>query len=134
MHRRSNTRLPLTRRLIIIAGSILLVYPFLRFISHRVPRKPVTIKVSEPLKQDHFLAHEDFFIFSEADHVWAVSRTCTHLGCRLQYKEQEDILECPCHQSRFSTSGRVINGPSQTELKRYPVEKITDPPAFIVTT
>ena len=94
----------------------------------------MTVKVSEPLKQDHFLALEDFFIFAEEERVWAVSRKCTHLGCRLHYKEKEDILECPCHQSRFTTDGAVINGPSQKQLQRYLVERTADPPAFIVTT
>lgn len=122
-----------TRRLLFIFGSFLLIYPLIRFISHRVPRKPVIIKVTEPLKQNKFLVKDDFCIFSESEHIWAVSRKCTHLGCRLNYKEEEDILECPCHQSRFATTGTVINGPSKTELKRYKVEKNTDPPFFIVS-
>ncbi len=131
---KSNAKPTLTRRLVIIAGSILLLFPIIRFISHRVPRKPVIVKVSEPLKQDHFLIQDDFFIFAEQERVWAVSRKCTHLGCRLHYKEKEDILECPCHQSRFTTTGMVINGPSQKQLKRYLVERTSDPPAFIVST
>lgn len=122
-----------TRRLLFIFGSFLLFYPLIRFISHRVPRKPVIIKVTEPLKQNKFLVKDDFCIFSEDEQLWAVSRKCTHLGCRLNYKEEEDILECPCHQSRFATNGLVINGPSRTELKTYKVEKNTDPPFFIVS-
>ena len=133
MNNKINPRQSFTRRLLLIFGSFLLLYPLIRFISHRVPRKPVIIKVTEPLKQNKFLVKDDFCIFSENEQVWAVSRKCTHLGCRLNYKEEEGILECPCHQSRFANTGLVINGPSKTELKTYKVEKNTDPPFFIVS-
>lgn len=133
MHKKINSKPTLTRRLVLIGGSILLLYPLLRFITHRVPRKPVIVKVTEPLKQDKFLVKDDFFIFAENERVWAVSRKCTHLGCRLNYKENEDILECPCHQSRFANTGLVINGPSKKQLKTYKVEKNTAPPYFIVS-
>ncbi len=133
MPKKKNSKSVLSRRLILFLGSIFLIYPILRFITHRVPRKPVIIKVSEPLKQDKFLIKDDFCIFSENDQVWAVSRKCTHLGCRLNYKEEEDILECPCHQSRFTISGTVLNGPSNRTLKTYKVEKNMEPPFFIVT-
>jgi Rieske Fe-S protein len=51
-----------------------------------------------------------------------VSRTCTHLGCRLNFKEKENVLECPCHQSRFSTAGNVLKGPAKKPLNRYAVD------------
>jgi len=133
MFHKIDTKPALSRRLILLLGSILLIYPIVRLITHRVPRKPIYIKVSEPLKQDKFLIKDDFCIFSENDQIWAVSRKCTHLGCRLNYKEEENILECPCHQSRFDISGTVLNGPSKKTLERYKVEKSIDPPFFIVS-
>jgi Rieske Fe-S protein len=110
-----------------------LLYPLLRFINHRIPRKPIVIKVTDPLIQDRFLVKDDFFIFSENKQVWGISRRCTHLGCRLLYKEEDDIIECPCHQSRFTNKGLVLNGPSKKELKKYKIEKNSDPPFFIVS-
>jgi len=112
--------------------SIVLLYPVVRFISHQIPRKPVTINVYDPLKPGGFLVEDNFVIFSKGDQLWATSRKCTHLGCRLNYKEQENILECPCHQSRFSTEGVVLNGPSQKNLPRYRVERNLDPSSFTV--
>lgn len=133
MHTKFTSRKSLSRRLLLIGGSILLIYPFIRFILHRVPRKPVTVKITEPLKQDRYLASNEFYIFAENEKIWAVSRKCTHLGCRLNYKEEENILECPCHQSRFSSTGQVMNGPSQRQLPTYKVERNSDPPFFIVS-
>ncbi|MBT8361745.1 MAG: ubiquinol-cytochrome c reductase iron-sulfur subunit [Deltaproteobacteria bacterium] len=124
---------PLHRRLFILLGSIILLYPLYRFINHRIPRKPKIIEVSGTLKQDGFIIKNDFIIFSQSEDIWAVSRTCTHLGCRLNFKEKERILECPCHQSRFSMQGKVMNGPAERQLPAYVVEQQGDPPTFIVT-
>ena len=124
----------MSRRLLLAIGSLALLIPFLRFVTHRIPRKPIIVKVTDPLKQNGYLAKDTFLIFSREDQLWAVSRSCTHLGCKLHYKETEDLLECPCHQSRFSIQGAVINGPAKKELKRFTVEKSGDPPAFLVST
>lgn len=43
---------------------------------------------------------------------------CTHLGCALNYNSDEDTLECPCHGSRFTKDGKLINGPAQYDLKK----------------
>jgi len=133
MLKQNISRRSLFHRFLLSIGSIVLLYPLLRFINHRVPRKPITIKVTEPLTQDRFLVKDDFFIFSENKQVWGISRKCTHLGCRLLYKEEDDIIECPCHQSRFSNKGLVLNGPSKKELKKFKIEKNSDPPFFIVS-
>lgn len=42
---------------------------------------------------------------------------CPHMGCRLTYNAQERIWECPCHGSRFSDIGRVINAPAVHDAK-----------------
>ena len=42
---------------------------------------------------------------------------CTHLGCALKYNKQEHSWDCPCHGSRFSDNGKVINNPAKKNLK-----------------
>lgn len=54
--------------------------------------------------------------------VHAVSVTCTHLGCTLKWNRAETSWDCPCHGSRFTHTGSVIEGPATQPLTRVPVE------------
>ena len=46
---------------------------------------------------------------SEKDGVpFAVSGTCTHLGCLLESNAQGTRLDCPCHNTAFSNDGTVM--------------------------
>ena len=37
---------------------------------------------------------------------------CPHLGCALKYNRAEHSWDCPCHGSRFSEHGELINNPA----------------------
>ena len=37
---------------------------------------------------------------------------CPHLGCALKYNKQEHSWDCPCHGSRFTESGKLIDNPA----------------------
>jgi Rieske Fe-S protein len=49
---------------------------------------------------------------------YAFSAICPHLGCVLQWNQDERSFDCPCHGSRFSCTGKLMNGPAMTDLKR----------------
>jgi Rieske Fe-S protein len=51
----------------------------------------------------------------------AVSPTCTHLGCQLNFNRAERSWDCPCHGSRFATNGEVLQGPAVHRLERKPI-------------
>ena len=53
--------------------------------------------------------------------IHACSAVCTHLGCDVAWNEAEQTWDCPCHGSRFSPDGTVINGPAVSDLRKIPV-------------
>lgn len=54
----------------------------------------------------------------EAHQLHMVDLTCTHLGCELQWNDAENSWDCPCHGSRFTINGDIIEGPAMRELEK----------------
>ena len=52
----------------------------------------------------------------------AFSAVCPHLGCIVQWNNDEKSFDCPCHGSRFDAEGTVINGPSETDLSKIHIK------------
>lgn len=48
------------------------------------------------------------------DKIYVVSLTCPHLKCRLKWNQTAKTWECPCHGSRYSFKGELIDNPAQT--------------------
>ena len=48
--------------------------------------------------------------------IHAVKPICTHLGCLLNWNEADKTWDCPCHGSRFTKKGKLIDNPSNKDL------------------
>ena len=47
---------------------------------------------------------------------YALSATCTHLGCRTAWAAELNLIACPCHGSRFNREGIKVAGPAPRPL------------------
>jgi Rieske Fe-S protein len=46
-----------------------------------------------------------------------VDVTCPHVGCELEWNAAERSWDCPCHGSRFTYEGEIIEGPALSYLQ-----------------
>ncbi len=51
------------------------------------------------------------------------SAICPHLGAILKWNADEKSFDCPAHGSRFTTDGKLINGPATTDLKLFEINE-----------
>jgi glycine/D-amino acid oxidase-like deaminating enzyme/nitrite reductase/ring-hydroxylating ferredoxin subunit len=49
---------------------------------------------------------------NEHEGLEVCSAVCTHMGCIVHWNRAERSWDCPCHGSRFSTAGAVLEGPA----------------------
>lgn len=60
------------------------------------------------------------FVYREsATKLKVFSNICTHLSCRVTWKEDEDVYYCPCHDARFGIAGDVVSGPPPRPMDEY---------------
>lgn len=83
---------------------------------------PVRI-VEEEIPVDGALVLPQFgvAVVREGEGLLALDLGCTHLGCTVT--ATAGGFACPCHGSRFGTSGQVLAGPAPRPLGRLAVER-----------
>ena len=69
---------------------------------------------------------ETVFLVWDGDRtIRALSATCTHLGCQVQWDGEGRKFRCPCHGGVYDASGKVVEGPPPRPLDA--VEARIDP-------
>ncbi len=61
-------------------------------------------------------------IRTSSDELTALSATCTHLRCILQWDQPSGRLVCPCHAGAFDLNGNVVAGPPPRPLETFRVD------------
>ncbi len=51
----------------------------------------------------------------------AFSATCTHLDCTVQFRADEKMIWCACHNGRYDLTGRNVSGPPPRPLEQFQV-------------
>jgi 3-phenylpropionate/trans-cinnamate dioxygenase ferredoxin reductase component len=52
----------------------------------------------------------------ESGRITSLPPRCTHMGCTVDWNEADKTWDCPCHGSRYSRDGKVIQGPAPRGL------------------
>lgn len=72
------------------------------------------------------------YVKVSGEEVFALSATCTHLGCNVNYDETTGGFKCPCHSGVYDATGKNISGPPPKPLARLEA-KIEDGKLLINT-
>jgi Rieske Fe-S protein len=67
------------------------------------------------------LPEERLAVVNDGTGYYALDLTCTHLGCTV--KGTPEGFACPCHGSRFASTGDVLKGPASRPLRRLALER-----------
>ena len=51
----------------------------------------------------------------------AMSKICTHLGCRVRWIKEQDQFFCPCYNGIYNKEGGVVAGPVPRPLDRFEI-------------
>ncbi len=113
-----------------VATFAAIVYPILKFmIPPRVVESSassvVAAKVSE-IKANSgrifkFGSKPGILIETPNGEYRAFSAVCTHLDCTVQYRPDEKLIWCACHNGRYDLTGKNISGPPPRPLEAFTV-------------
>ena len=70
-----------------------------------------------------FEGHNVAVYIDESGEMKACSAICTHLGCVVHWNMAEKTWDCPCHASRFTTDGNIIEGPALKPLQKIDIRQ-----------
>ena len=55
----------------------------------------------------------------EVGKLYALNPSCPHTKCVIGWNNAEKSWDCPCHGSRFSFTGEVLNAPATKNLVKF---------------
>ena len=75
-------------------------------------------------------AEQNLVLFRDDQGFYAISTTCTHLGCTVA--RSKEGFACPCHGSRFDNRGNVIGGPAPRPLPWLEVSRAANGELIVI--
>jgi menaquinol-cytochrome c reductase iron-sulfur subunit len=64
-------------------------------------------------------SHGVFIYRATETETQAFSNVCTHLACRVNWFEADQLYRCPCHDAAFTIDGQVASGPPPRPMDEY---------------
>ena len=114
----------------LLASVIAFLYPVIRFLAPPAVAdlggdEVVAGKVGD-LKPNsgkifRFGSHPGLLILNSQGEYKALSATCTHLSCTVQFRGDLGQVWCACHNGMYDQNGRNISGPPPRPLEAFQV-------------
>lgn len=112
------------------------LYPVARFISPPEIPEATTAQVEAGSTNDPELIDKGFkiirfgvepvIVIRKADtSLVALSATCTHLDCIVEFQKAEERIWCNCHNGQYDLTGRNVAGPPPRPLTPYKVDVVS---------
>jgi Rieske Fe-S protein len=114
-----------------VATAIAFVYPVLRYLvppkaadlgSDSVVAGRVTELKPNSAKIFRFGNRPGILVRIASGGYRAMSATCTHLSCTVQYRDDLHEVWCACHNGKYNLDGKNISGPPPRPLEAFDVQ------------
>jgi cytochrome b6-f complex iron-sulfur subunit len=79
-----------------------------------------------PMNSVTYFADQKVYLVRTPAGFYAESAICTHLGCITKWNPMDNLIECPCHGSRYQRDGEVVRGPAPRHLDHFALELMPD--------
>ncbi len=106
-------------------------YPVLRYLVPPVSSEPSLSEIELDVKASDILPNSGRIVpFSgkpvilfrtAAGELKALTATCTHLACTVQFRSDRSDIWCACHNGVYDTNGTNISGPPPRPLTKLDV-------------
>jgi Rieske Fe-S protein len=113
------------------ASFVSFLYPVLRFVVPPMTSEPSLSEIELDVKASDILPSSGRIVpFSgkpvilfrtAAGELKALTATCTHLACTVQYRGDRSDIWCACHNGVYDANGTNISGPPPKPLTRLDV-------------
>lgn len=79
-----------------------------------------------PVNSVTYFADQKVYLIRTVNGFFAETAVCTHLGCITQWHPEANLIECPCHGSRYKRNGTVVHGPAPRALPHFSLRLMPD--------
>ena len=116
-----------------IGGIMSIIYPVFEYLIPPKSNEPKVNAVKAGMDADFpsnsskiiKFGRQPVILVKTADNNYkALSASCTHLDCIVQYKTDTKQIWCACHNGIYDLNGRNISGPPPRPLEEYEVKVV----------
>jgi Rieske Fe-S protein len=112
------------------------VYPILRYLVPPAASEPSQSEIELDVKASQILPNTGrivafagkavLVVKTASGELKALTATCTHLACTVQYRAERSDIWCACHNGTYDVNGLNVSGPPPRPLTKLDVRVQAD--------